>query len=75
MLPSEPRVTTSFHELGMAPLFSKHLVMRATGKLEHDAHRSTRSTRISRADLARFLADVVEQQQYVGKAPFVASSA
>lgn len=47
----------------------------ATGKLEHDAHRSTRSTRISREDLARFLADVVEQQQYVGKAPFVASSA
>jgi hypothetical protein len=31
------QLTTSFHELGMAPLLSKHLVIRATGKLdEHD---------------------------------------
>jgi putative NADH-flavin reductase len=47
----------------------------AKGRVEHDAHRSTKSTTISRADLARFLADVVEQHQYVREAPFVAGAA
>lgn len=46
----------------------------ATGRLEHDAHRSTRSTKISRADLAAFLADVVEQGSYMRQAPFVATA-
>ncbi|SDR81991.1 Putative NADH-flavin reductase [Paraoerskovia marina] len=44
-----------------------------TGELEHDAHRSTRSTKVVRADLARFVLDVVEQGLYVGTAPFVAT--
>lgn len=44
-----------------------------TGDLEHDAHRSTRSTQVRRADLARFLVDVVEQGLYVRSAPFVAT--
>ena len=44
-----------------------------TGRLEHDAHRSTKSTKITRADLAVFLADVVEQGLYSRQAPFVAS--
>lgn len=46
----------------------------ATGRLEHDAHRSTRSTRITRGDLATFLADVLEQSLYVRRAPFVATA-
>ena len=46
----------------------------ATGRLEHDAHRSTSSTKVVRADLAAFLVDVVEQGLYVRQAPFVASS-
>ncbi len=46
----------------------------ATGRLEHDAHRSTRSTKMTRADLAAFLADTVEKQLYVRQAPFVASA-
>lgn len=45
----------------------------ATGRLEHDAHRSTRSTSITRADLGTFLIDVVEQDLYRGAAPFVAT--
>ena len=45
-----------------------------TGQLEHDAHRSTRSTKITRADLATFLTDVVEQGLYPRLAPFVASA-
>ncbi len=45
-----------------------------TGNLEHDAHRSTRSTKITRADLAAFLVDVVEQGSYLREAPFVASA-
>lgn len=45
-----------------------------TGRLEHDAHRSTRSTKISRADLATFLVDVVESNLYVRQAPFVATA-
>ncbi|MFK5647935.1 NAD(P)-dependent oxidoreductase [Ornithinimicrobium sp. LYQ121] len=46
----------------------------ATGRLEHDAHRSTRSTKITRGDLAAFLADVLEQNLYVHQAPFVATA-
>ena len=45
-----------------------------TGHLEHDAHRSTKSTKIARADLATFLADVVEQGLYPRQAPFVATA-
>ncbi|PFG43368.1 putative NADH-flavin reductase [Isoptericola jiangsuensis] len=45
-----------------------------TGHLEHDAHRSTRSTTILRSDLGAFLVDVVEQDLYVGVAPFVATA-
>lgn len=44
-----------------------------TGRLEDDAHRSTRSTKITRADLAVFLADAVEQHLYPRQAPLVAS--
>lgn len=44
-----------------------------SGPLEHDAHRSTRSSRIVRADLGRFLVDVVEGDLYVRQAPFVAT--
>lgn len=45
----------------------------ATGRLEHHAHRSTRSTKITRPDLAAFLADVVAQNLYPRQAPFVAT--
>lgn len=43
------------------------------GELEHDAHRSTRSSSITRADLGRFLVDVVEGGLYPRLAPFVAT--
>ncbi|MGC1207170.1 MAG: NAD(P)H-binding protein [Ornithinimicrobium sp.] len=46
----------------------------ATGHLEHHAHRSTNSTKITRADLATFLADEVEKDRYPRQAPFVASA-
>ncbi|BDZ43359.1 NADH-flavin reductase [Paraoerskovia sediminicola] len=46
---------------------------RSTAPLEHDAHRSTRSTSITRADLGAFLVDVVEQDLYPRTAPFVAT--
>ena len=46
----------------------------ATGRLEHHAHRSTKSTKITRADLAALLADVVEQDFYQRQAPFVATA-
>ena len=46
----------------------------ATGRVEHDAHRSTRSTRMSRADLAGLLADILEQGLYVREVPFAASA-
>ncbi len=46
----------------------------ATGRVEHHAHRSTRSTKITRADLAHILADVVEQDLYPRQAPFVATA-
>lgn len=45
-----------------------------TGPLEHDAHRSTRSSRMTRADLGGFLIDVVEQDLYLRPAPFAASA-
>ncbi|MGL4177454.1 MAG: NAD(P)-dependent oxidoreductase [Dermatophilaceae bacterium] len=46
----------------------------ASGRsLQHDAHVSTRSTKLVRADLAAFLLDVVEQGLYVRQAPFVAT--
>lgn len=45
-----------------------------TGRLEHDAHRSTRATSIRRADLACFVVDCLEQGSYVRQAPFVASA-
>ena len=45
----------------------------ATGDVEHDAHVSTRSTSMARADLAAFVADVLEQGWYVRQAPFAAS--
>lgn len=44
-----------------------------TARIEHDAHRSTRSSRIVRADLATFLVNVVEHRRYVRQAPFVAT--
>ena len=44
---------------------------RATGRVEHDGHRSVRATSIRRADLAGFLADVLEQNLYPRLAPFV----
>ena len=47
----------------------------ATGAIEHDAHRSARSTLITRADLASFLADTVEGGRYVRQAPLVANAA
>ena len=46
----------------------------ATGRVEHDAHVSTRSTRMRRADLAGFLADVLEQGLYPRQAPFAATA-
>jgi putative NADH-flavin reductase len=46
----------------------------ATGRLEHDAHRSTRSTKVTRADLAAFVVDVAEEGRYVRQAPFVATA-
>ena len=45
----------------------------STRPLEHDAHRSTRSTKITRADLGAFLIDVVEHDLYSCQAPFVAT--
>lgn len=47
----------------------------ATGAIEHDAHRSARSTVLTRADLATFLTDTVEGASYVCQAPLVANAA
>lgn len=44
----------------------------ATGRVEHSASRSARATSITRADLAAFVVDCVEQGRYVGAAPLVA---
>lgn len=46
-----------------------------TGALEHDAHRSARSTALTRADLAGFLVETVENGGYVRQAPLVANAA
>jgi putative NADH-flavin reductase len=46
----------------------------ATGTVEHDATRSTRSTSMRRADLAAFLVDVLEQDLYLQTAPFAATT-
>ena len=46
----------------------------STRPLEHDAHRSTRSTKITRADLGAFLLDVIEHDLYPRQAPFVATA-
>ena len=45
-----------------------------TAHVEHDAHRSTRWSKVVRADLATFLVDVVEHGWYVRRAPFVATA-
>jgi putative NADH-flavin reductase len=45
----------------------------STRPVEHDAHRSTRSTTITREELAAFLIEVVEQHLYPCAAPFVAT--
>lgn len=44
-----------------------------TGRVEHDAHASTRSTRITRGDLAASVAEFLESGAYIGQAPFVAT--
>ncbi|MCU0283763.1 MAG: NAD(P)H-binding protein [Candidatus Nanopelagicales bacterium] len=46
----------------------------ATGRVVHDAHVPGRSSSIRRADLAAFLADVVEQGLYPRQAPFVSGA-
>ncbi|MGS0687567.1 NAD(P)-dependent oxidoreductase [Nakamurella sp. GG22] len=46
----------------------------ATGWIDHDAHISTRSTKITRADLAAFIAGLVDGSAYQRQAPFVATS-
>lgn len=45
-----------------------------TAMIEHDAHRSTRLTTLTRADLVAFIADVVETGSYSRQAPFVANA-
>ena len=45
-----------------------------TGRIEHDAHRSTRSTAMTRGDLAVFLADVLDRDLYPRAAPFAATA-
>jgi putative NADH-flavin reductase len=45
----------------------------ATGRVQHDAHRTGRSS-ITRADLAAFLADEVAQARYPRQAPFVSAA-
>lgn len=45
-----------------------------TGRIEHDAHRPTRSSRVVRADLATFLVAAAAQGWYVRQAPFVATA-
>ncbi len=46
----------------------------ATGDVEHDAHRSPRSTAITRSDLAVFVVDAIEQDGYLRQAPLVAAA-
>jgi nucleoside-diphosphate-sugar epimerase len=45
-----------------------------TAAVEHDAHRSARSTKLSRADAAAFLADLAENGNYPRQAPLVANA-
>lgn len=45
----------------------------ATGRLEHDAHRSPRGTSLTRADLGAFLVSVVEDDLYPRAAPLIAN--
>ena len=45
----------------------------ASGRLEHSADRSPRRTSLTRADLAAFVADLVERPDYVRQAPLVAA--
>lgn len=45
-----------------------------TGRIEHHAHRSCKKPSIRRADLAVFVADVVEQHLYPRQAPLVAGA-
>lgn len=45
----------------------------ATGSVDHHAHASLRSTKVTRADLAAFIADLAENHHYLRKAPFVAA--
>jgi putative NADH-flavin reductase len=44
-----------------------------TGRVEHSASHSPRRTSLSRADLAAFIVDLLEQPAYVRKAPLVAA--
>lgn len=44
----------------------------ATGRIEHSAHHSPRRTSLTRADLAAFLADLIEGSEHVRQAPLVA---
>ena len=46
----------------------------ATGRLEHDAHRSPGSTALTRGDLAAFLVNCLEQRLYPRAAPLVANA-
>lgn len=46
----------------------------ATGGVESDPHVSTRSTRMTRGDVAVYLADVLEQGLHVRAAPFAATA-
>jgi NAD(P)H-binding len=45
-----------------------------TGRLEHDAHRSLRSSKVVRADLATFLVEVAYRRWYIRQAPFLATA-
>ncbi|GIH95953.1 NAD(P)-dependent oxidoreductase [Planobispora siamensis] len=45
-----------------------------TGRIDHHAHRSVPGTTITRADLAAFVVEVVEQGLYARAAPFVAGA-
>jgi putative NADH-flavin reductase len=45
----------------------------ASGKIQANPHRSAKSVRFSRADLATFLADAVTSDSYIRQAPLVGS--
>ncbi len=48
-------------------------IVRGSGRVEHDAHRSPRRSSIGRTDLAAFLVDQLSDPRYVGQAPLVAT--